>query len=122
MPGSTSEQLRIPKKDSGFLSEHNGIVEKIVIAKIPHGLHCQNDAHLESFANLKMEDSVCEICVNHGPQMKSIHDCWSLSALSPLKTTAPCLLLILVSRSSSGKPILKEIFDQLKSTIIDQQE
>ena len=113
---------RLPSQSSGFKCVKNGIVERVDTTKEPHGIHCQNDAHRGSHNNVKTNGLECGGCVDHGPPMKSNHDVWSMPPLKPLETTSPILMIVLVSRSSSGKRIRKKLFRHLRTFVIENKQ
>jgi hypothetical protein len=83
---------------------------KLTRRKEKHGIYCHNVAHLGSFNKVNVKALQCQPCTEYGAQMKSTHDVWSLQPLTPRRITAPIKLIVLVSRSSNGARIKKEIY------------
>ena len=114
------EQLRrLPIRSSGFHSAQNGIIRKIDTTKERHSIFCQNDAYLGSYNNVSVNELQCQPCTEYGAPIKSTNDVWSIPPLSPLSTTVPVLLLVLVSRSSSGASIKKKTYKHLQQFIVN---
>jgi hypothetical protein len=60
-----------------------------------------------------MDEAECDLCLKYGPQRKSVHGCWSLKPL-PLMTTVPVFIIVLISRSSNGRPNPHKGFLEIK--------
>ena len=112
----------VANPSSGFHSAQNGIIRQIDTTKIKHGIFCQNDAQLGSYTNISVNELQCQPCTEYGVPIKSTNDAWSIPPLSPLSTTVSVLLLVLVSRSSSGASIKKKTYKYLQQFIVNYKQ
>ncbi len=112
----------LPRPKSGFQVINDGVVKKVCINKEPHGIICANDGQFGSYANLDLLELNCSPCLVSGSPFTSTHNKWSLLPLLAIRVTCPALYLILVSRSSSGASINRDVFLKLRKTVVNNKE
>jgi hypothetical protein len=114
-PGLTA---RLPKKASGFIQPVNGVLPKIDLHTLSHGLWCQVDGHLGFAANLVYNDS-CSPCNVTGLMVKQGEGPWYMPPLNCIRSSANCFLIVLATRSSSGCAVLPYLYDNLRQSVLD---
>ena len=84
----------------------------------PHGIHCQNPAHLGSAAALNVESDFCERCVKSGGSFTNQYY-WTLPKLIYIPSTCPIFFVVLVSRNSKRNIIANSMYADLNETILE---
>ncbi len=110
----------LTKKNSGYTEVTNGIIPKINVNAEEPGLNCQNPGHQGSVHYLKMDTLECDPCERTGPPMTHRRNQWNLQ-LSPIISTRPIFVVVLVSRSSSGREIKQKIYDDMGMCVEENQ-
>jgi hypothetical protein len=110
----------LPKKKSGFsqLDVANGVIPKHYYYREPHGLQCQNPAHLGSAAALNVESDFCERCVKSGGSFTNQYY-WTLPKLIYIPSTCPIFFVVLVSRNSKRMITSNSMYAALNETILE---
>jgi hypothetical protein len=111
---------RLPKKNSGYTEVTNGMIPKINVNAEEPGLNCQNPGHQGSVHSLKMDTLECDPCERTGPPMTQRRNQWNLQ-LSPIISTRPIFVVVLVSRSSNGREIKQKIYDDMRICVKENQ-
>ncbi|EFX76198.1 hypothetical protein DAPPUDRAFT_107229 [Daphnia pulex] len=93
--------------------------QKIYFYREPHGIHCQNPAHLGSVATLDVERDFCERCVKNGGSYTNYSFHWTLPELISIPSTCPIFFVVLVSRNSKRNSIANSMYADLNETILD---
>lgn len=87
--------------------------------KEPHGLQCQNPAHLGSSQSLNVEHDFCEKCVKTSGNILN-QRYWTLPKLIYIRSTCPIFFVVLVSRSSTHMTISNSMYEALNETILEK--
>jgi hypothetical protein len=108
----------LPPRKNGF-KKIKDVMENINVHAEDHGWNCMNPGHQGSVSNLKMVTHFCDTCHCSGQPTTKLKKS-TLPKLIPIISTGPIFMVVLVSRSSSGKKYHRRYYN-LRQTIVTKK-